>query len=155
MCVVLSSTGSEFHSVGPETAKLRGTVRVRGLQDFHARPIVDAGIHCRLMRSSQQGMKEQHHVGTWKQEHQIDAPNKKSNGMRLVKWTRAVVQSVRYNIIYTDGSHSKLLEPPIPSNIKVHVEITCSSVLVVSIARQCKMLIILKSHNAIDCKGNK
>src|SRR6218665_1013711 len=33
MCAVLSSTGSEFHSVGPETAKLRGpmrTVRVRG-----------------------------------------------------------------------------------------------------------------------------
>src|SRR6218665_3576959 len=37
MCVVLSSTGSEFHSVGPETAKLRGsmrTVRVRGTARF-------------------------------------------------------------------------------------------------------------------------
>ena len=37
MCVVLSSTGSEFYSVGPETAKLRGpvrTVRVRGTARF-------------------------------------------------------------------------------------------------------------------------
>src|SRR6218665_1652913 len=28
MCAVLSSTGSEFHSVGPETAKLRGPMRI-------------------------------------------------------------------------------------------------------------------------------
>ena len=37
MCVVLSSTGSEFHSVGPETAKLcepMRTVRVRGTARF-------------------------------------------------------------------------------------------------------------------------
>ena len=37
MCVVLYSTGSEFHSVGPETAKLREpmrTVRVRGTARF-------------------------------------------------------------------------------------------------------------------------
>jgi len=37
MCVVLSSTDSEFYSVGPETAKLRGpmrTVRVRGTVRF-------------------------------------------------------------------------------------------------------------------------
>src|SRR6218665_1483274 len=37
MCVVLYSTGSEFHSVGPETAKLcepMRTVRVRGTARF-------------------------------------------------------------------------------------------------------------------------
>ena len=37
MCVVLSSTGSKFRSVGPETEKLRGpmrTVRVRGTARF-------------------------------------------------------------------------------------------------------------------------
>jgi len=37
MCVVLGSTGSEFHSVGPETAKLRvpmRTVRLRGTARF-------------------------------------------------------------------------------------------------------------------------
>ena len=39
--------------------------------DFHARPIVDAGSHYRLVKSYQQGMKEQHHVGTCKQEHQV------------------------------------------------------------------------------------
>ena len=41
-------------------------------QDFHAWPIVDAGSHYRLqVKSYPQGMKEQHHVGTCRQEHQV------------------------------------------------------------------------------------
>jgi len=32
MCVILSSTGSEFHSVGLETAKLRGPMRTTHVQ---------------------------------------------------------------------------------------------------------------------------
>jgi len=40
-------------------------------QDFHVRPIVDAGSHHRLVKSYKQGMKEHHHVGTCKQEHQV------------------------------------------------------------------------------------
>jgi len=33
MCTVLSSTGNEFHSVGPETAKLRGPMRTVSLTE--------------------------------------------------------------------------------------------------------------------------
>ena len=40
-------------------------------QDFHAWPIVDAGSHYRQVKSCQQCMKEQHHVGTCRREHQV------------------------------------------------------------------------------------
>src|SRR6218665_340077 len=70
MFVVSSSTGSEFHSVVPETAKLRGSV-LEEQQDFRAQPIVDAGIHCRLVKSYRQCMKEHLHAGTCRQEHQV------------------------------------------------------------------------------------
>jgi len=68
MCVVLGSTGSEFHSVGAETVNSVYPSELfvfEEQQDFHAQPIIDAGSHYRLVRSyQQQGMKEQHHVGT-------------------------------------------------------------------------------------------
>jgi len=53
MSVVLSSTGSEFHSV--ETAKLVGPCELSVFEErqtFHAWPIVDAGSHYRLVKSS-------------------------------------------------------------------------------------------------------
>ena len=40
-------------------------------QDFHAWPIVDAGSHYQLVKSREEGMKEQHYVGTCRQEHQV------------------------------------------------------------------------------------
>jgi len=87
MCVglVLRSTGSEFYSVGPETAKFCGPNKLSGLeeqQDLHVRPIVDAGSHYRLVKSHQQGMKEQHDIGTCRQVHQ--QPNVHNRKMTLL-----------------------------------------------------------------------
>src|SRR6218665_1178335 len=74
MCVVLSSTGSEFHSVGPETAKLLGpmhAVRVRGAARFPCAADRRRWNPLRLMKSHRQGMKEHLHAGICRQEHQV------------------------------------------------------------------------------------
>src|SRR6218665_2644647 len=68
MCVVFNYTGSEFHDVGLEPCELS---ELEEQQDFHARTILDAGSHYRLVKSYQQGTKEHHHVDTCKQEDRV------------------------------------------------------------------------------------